>query len=140
MADALRARRIGLAAGLGAAAASAAAAVVLFVYPPLEVGFYPRCPLFLLTGIYCPGCGALRAAHALLHGHVLEALDFNVFFVLFLPFLAYAAASRISAATRGRALPTVFLPSRAIWALFCVIVAFTVLRNLPYAPFSVLAP
>lgn len=44
--------------------------------------FYERiplilCPFRLLTGIPCPGCGGLRAAKALLHGEVLQALYIN---------------------------------------------------------------
>ena len=57
-------------------------------YPPLEVHFYPRCPLFVLTGIYCPGCGALWAGHALLHGHLDAAFGYNALFVVDAPFLA----------------------------------------------------
>ena len=123
-----------------AAAASAAAATVLYRYNPLEVGFYPKCILFTLTGIYCPGCGALRASHALLHGHVLTALDYNPLFVVLLPFVAYALAGMALQALTGRRLPTYTLSGRQAKAVFWVVVAFMVLRNLPVYPLSVLAP
>lgn len=129
-----------LGVGLAAAASAAASLSVLFRYNPAEFGFYPRCVLFVATGIYCPGCGALRASHQLLHGDLLGALDYNVFFVLALPFLVYALLSHAMGATLGRRLPSVRLPGRAIWVLFAGIMTFTVLRNLPYAPFSILAP
>lgn len=124
---------------LVAAAPLAAATVVLFRYDPAHFGFYPRCVLFVLTGLYCPGCGALRASHQLVHGNLLGALDYNPFFVVALPFLAYAVAGWATAAL-GRPLPTYRPSGRATWALFAVIVGFTVLRNLPYPPFDVLAP
>ena len=126
---------------LVAAAASAAAAMVLFAFNPMQVGWYPRCVLFLATGIYCPGCGALRAGHALLHGHFLEALDYNPVLVAALPFLAYVLTGRAVEAVSGRRLlPRPELPARAIYGIFALMVVFTVLRNLPYPPFTVLAP
>ena len=122
-----------------AAASLAAATAVLFRYDPAHFGFYPRCVLFAYTGLYCPGCGALRSAHQLVHGNLLGALDYNPFFVLALPFLAYVLLARGLGAL-GRPLPTWRLSGRATWALFAAIMAFTVLRNLPYAPLTVLAP
>ncbi|MFM5905919.1 MAG: DUF2752 domain-containing protein [Micrococcales bacterium] len=38
---------------------------------------WPRCPVYALTGIYCPGCGGQRAVSALLHGDFLGAVDQN---------------------------------------------------------------
>jgi hypothetical protein len=125
------------AAALAAASASAA---VLFRFDPMQVAFYPRCPLFLLTGLYCPGCGALRAGHALLHGELVQALGFNVLFVLALPAFAYVAASRVREAWGGRPLPAPFLPAAGIWGILGLLVGFSVLRNLPFEPFTLLAP
>jgi hypothetical protein len=129
-------RRVLLAA---VGAAGTLGAGVLFSYDPMRVGFYPRCPLYLLTGLYCPGCGALRAGHALLHGHVAEAVDFNVFLVVALPFLVYGLVRRL-APLAGFALPEVQLSGRAVRAVFAAVCVFTVLRNLPWAPFTALAP
>ncbi len=49
---------------------------------------YPRCPVKMLTGLDCPGCGSTRALHALLHGRLLEAWQFN----LWLPVVLLVAA------------------------------------------------
>ena len=38
--------------------------------------------------LQCPGCGATRALAALLHGHVIEAMNFNALITLLLPFAA----------------------------------------------------
>ena len=45
------------------------------------------CPTNALTKIHCPGCGTLRAMHALLHGDVKEALSQNILAVIFIPIL-----------------------------------------------------
>lgn len=123
-----------------AAAGVAAGAAVLWRFDPMRVGWYPRCPSFVLTGLYCPGCGALRAGHALLHGHLGEALGFNAVLVLAAPLLAYVLARRALAAAGGPALPGRRLTGRESWAVVAVVVAFGVLRNLPWAPFTLLAP
>src|SRR5687767_1756229 len=59
--------------------AVAAAAALLYIFDPASTPFYPACPLRALTGLMCPLCGGLRAAHALLHGRVFEALALNPF-------------------------------------------------------------
>ena len=127
------------AAAMGVAAAPAL--VVLYLYNPLAVNFYPRCILFVATGIYCPGCGALRAMHALLHGRILTALDYNALFVIALPFLGWAITAQLLEAWFGRpVLPTVRLSGRMAKAILWVFIIFTVLRNIPIYPFNVLAP
>jgi hypothetical protein len=124
-----------------AAAGAFGALAVLYLYNPMEVGFYPRCLLYVFTGVYCPGCGVLRATYALLHGHVLTALDYNALYVATLPFALYVLAAQVLTAVTGRpVLPVARLSARAAWAIAGVLVAFTVLRNVPVYPFSVLAP
>ncbi len=39
--------------------------------------FYPPCPFRVLTGLECPGCGTMRAGHALLRGRPIEAFRLN---------------------------------------------------------------
>jgi|UPI000689883C hypothetical protein len=62
-----------------------AAAAMLFFFPPARYDFYPQCPVHQIFGILCPGCGTTRALAALLHGHVVEALQLNTLTVLGLP-------------------------------------------------------
>ncbi|HEX8904671.1 MAG TPA: DUF2752 domain-containing protein [Longimicrobiaceae bacterium] len=124
-----------------AATAAAPALAVLYLYNPLQVGFYPRCLLYVVTGVYCPGCGALRAMHALLHGRILTALDYNALFVLSLPFLGYAIAAQGLEALAGRpVLPTRRISGRTARGILWLFIVFTVLRNIPVYPLNVLAP
>jgi hypothetical protein len=127
-------------AWLLATSAAVASVPVLYRFNPLEVHFYPRCPLYVMTGIYCPGCGALRAGHALLHGHLLTALDYNALLVVAAPFLAWALAAQAIHALTGRRIPTHQLSGVESRAIMWVFIAFMVLRNLPIYPLSVLAP
>ena len=127
-------------AWLLATSAAVASVPVLYRFNPLEVHFYPRCPLYVMTGIYCPGCGALRAGHALLHGHLLTALDYNALLVVAAPFLAWALAAQAVQALTGRRIPVHALSGRESKAIMWLFIAFMVLRNLPLYPLSLLAP
>lgn len=107
--------------------------------PPL---WLPRCAFHLATGWHCPGCGNTRAAHALLHGDIAGALRQNVLFVVSLPFLAFLAwRSWMAWVYPGRLRPLRFQWGTAHTAvLVAVLMVYWVLRNMPWAPFTWLAP
>lgn len=49
----------------------------------------PKCIFLATTGFQCPGCGAQRMLHALLHGDVAGAWQYNPFLLLMLPILIF---------------------------------------------------
>lgn len=58
---------IGCMAGIGAG--------YLYFHNPLK---YPLpCLFHVITGLYCPGCGAGRASYNILHGNFLTAFCYN---------------------------------------------------------------
>ena len=126
--------------------ACACAGASLFVYAvdPSRHAVYPQCLLYNATGLYCAGCGATRAVYALLHGRLLDALHDNALFVAALPLLLYLAAIYLLNAWRDNAWPAVFFdPGKLAWrgvAIFLVLIAFMIVRNLPGAPFEWLRP
>lgn len=69
--------------GIGAIAVLA----LLCFFDPSTSVIFPPCPTNALTSLYCPGCGTLRAMHALLHGDLKEALSQNILAVIFIPIL-----------------------------------------------------
>jgi hypothetical protein len=82
----------------------------------------------------------LRAIHQLLEGNLGQALAFNPFAVIALPFLIYGMASYASFRMRGFYLPHVLVGAKWIRALGIAIVIFGIARNLPMYPFHLLAP
>lgn len=68
--------------------------VFLYFYNPQDIPFFPRCPFYALTGYKCPGCGTLRAIHALLHFRIAEAFNLNPFMLLSIPVMAGMLISR----------------------------------------------
>lgn len=118
--------------------AAVVAASTLYVLDPNRPGHYPTCPFLAVTGLYCPGCGSLRATHDLLHGDLAGALARNPLAVLAVPYLLLAFVTFVLRATGRPAPRSTSLPAWVIWTLLVVVLAYTVLRNLP--GFSVLSP
>ena len=118
------------------AAVLAGLALVFFVDPATH-SYYPPCIFHAVTGLYCPGCGSLRALHQLLHGNLRAAMSLNPLFVLILPYLGYSLWLLSRDLIRGRSLVSeVRLHPAMVWAMLAIIVAFGVLRNLPFYPFT----
>lgn len=114
------------------AAAAALAAVlalcVLYAFDPAATSWMPQCPSHWLTGYDCPGCGTLRAVHAILHGDIAAAWHYNaaVFFAVPL-----AIALAVAPHTGPRSCLRRLADSRwTPWAVFAALVAWTLVRNL----------
>lgn len=120
---------------LSLVAAALAAGVVLVLVNPFAAGsILPPCPFHEITGLYCPGCGTTRALHALLHGSFPLALSMNplaVVAIVLMPVLLWNGLNP------GRMWMSRLSDAR-IWLV--LVVAFAVLRNLPWEPFVRLAP
>ncbi len=123
-----------------AVAGLAVGAVILLrnVNPYAQHSALPGCPLYALTGLYCPGCGSTRCLYSLVHLDWHGALAMNPLLVTALPFLLLMLLH--GAGVRMRWLNPVMrvLASPVFWLV--LLVGYAVLRNLPWAPFSWLAP
>lgn len=98
---------------------------------PNQPGHYPVCPLLYYTGVYCPGCGGLRSAYAVAHGRFGAALGCNALAVAGYLLFAVVWAVWCVRALRGRP----FRPGLGRghwWAVWGLMIAFTVVRNLPF--------
>ena len=122
--------------GLGVPAAALAG--LWFLY---RFGNPFPCVFHKLTGLYCPGCGAGRALSALLHLHLVDAIDYNVFFVMALPLAAYYLLKKYIVLVFHRdPLPIFSTSLRTYNIVMLVILGFWILRNIPVFPFTLLAP
>ncbi|MFI5682641.1 DUF2752 domain-containing protein [Streptomyces sp. NPDC051636] len=125
------ARRGRLAVPAGILTAVAGAFAYVGAVDPNQPGHYPVCPLLRYTGLYCPGCGGLRSAHAFVHGDLLTALQDNAAAVA--GYLDFAALWTVWVvrAVRGRPLRIDPAPAQ-LWAAGALLLVFTVVRNLPF--------
>ncbi|WP_042367060.1 DUF2752 domain-containing protein [Streptacidiphilus neutrinimicus] len=119
--------------GLGAAATAYVGAV-----DPNRPGHYPGCPFLALTGWWCPGCGGLRAVHALTRGELRVALHDNVLVVALCGFTVSFWALWALRSLRGRPRPALRLSRPWLLSAALLVLAFTLVRNLPTGAF--LAP
>lgn len=109
--------------GIGAIAVLA----LLCFFDPSTSAIFPPCPTNALTSLYCPGCGTLRAMHALLHGDVKEALSQNILAVIFIPILPAIYF-----------FPKYFRKPIVPAAMLAIFIIYAILRNTE--TFSFLAP
>ncbi|WP_375256516.1 DUF2752 domain-containing protein [Streptomyces sp. PKU-EA00015] len=129
------ARRV--AAPLAALTGVAAAFAYVGTVDPNEPGHYPVCPLLRFTGVYCPGCGGLRSAHAFIHGDLGTALGANAAAVVGYAVFAVVWVLWLVRAVQGRPLRIGLAPGWW-WVTGGALLIFSVVRNLPFG--SALAP
>ncbi|WP_406081843.1 DUF2752 domain-containing protein [Micromonospora sp. NBC_00858] len=96
----------------------------------------PTCLLKLTTGLDCPGCGGTRALWYVLHGDLPAAARHHFLFIFALPFLAYLFVAWAGNQAFGWRLPELRISSKVIGGFLAAWLAFSVLRNLPWAPFT----
>lgn len=114
--------------------------VLMCLTGPESHRWIPGCPFHELTGLYCPGCGSMRALDALVAGRPGDALRSNA---LLMPSLALVLTGlAVEIVHPGRApfrvgsRPSLIAGKASLIA----VVVFTVLRNLPLEPCRWLIP
>jgi hypothetical protein len=115
--------------------------VVLYYYAnPGSSIFYPKCPLYATTGIYCPGCGSQRATHNLLNFNLVGVAKQNLLYILGIILIAYHLTIKaINYIFNKNIYNIIYHPITPIIVLI-VTILFWILRNLPFYPFTLLAP
>ena len=119
-------------AGLGAA--------VVALFEPSTSSFFPACPLLTYTGFACPGCGLTRGFHALFHGDVVTALDYNALIPLWAGIFGYLAVAGIIFGVTGRSLKLGVLRPGWLFTLLGLLIGFGIVRNIPVYPLTLLFP
>ena len=115
-------------------------AVLFFVLNPAEHEVFPRCLFNSITGYYCPGCGSQRAIHSLLHLNFAGVVSNNFLFIPAMLLIIYHYLFPYFNRFFNWKLPNIFYFKSTPWIIFAVVILFWVLRNIPFYPFSALAP
>jgi len=92
----------------------------------------PVCPLALVAGIPCPGCGLTRATLSLLHGDLQAALRFHPLVLLLTPLFSFAMFEVARRYVVNDASRTSWLHTRAFdglaWALLALVLGVWLAR------------
>lgn len=119
---------------------SVAALAMVSAFPPSQFNFYPKCMMYQWTGLHCPGCGGTRAVHELSQGRLQDAIRMNALVILFLPILMAALVWQYFAHDQKKPFFQLVTGPKSAWAIAILVIGFGVLRNIPIAPFTWLAP
>lgn len=112
-------------------AAGVAAAALLRARDPHESGSYGYCPILLITGRPCPGCGGLRSVSDLTRGDLVGAISSNVLAVVLVGVLTVAWVGWVLRRWRGRGGGMFAVNERRGYAVLALAIVFGVLRNTP---------
>ena len=114
--------------------------VALLFFSPQGGAGIP-CIVNHFTGFYCAGCGASRALRSVLHLQFYKAFRYNPFLVVLLPFIGVYVAARMFdyIKTGGNNIDARLSFKLLLWVAVLLVV-YSVLRNLPFFPFYLLAP
>lgn len=123
----------------GALALLGCALLIISARPPIN-GAYPVCPFHAVTGLYCPGCGSLRATYQLLRGNIAGAFGLNPLLLVMSPVLSYVPLSWVWRMITGRGFPELSPPTWMTWAILVVIIAYWIARNIGCYPLTLFAP
>jgi len=118
----------------------AAAALFFYFHNPEKSLFFPKCPFYVFTGCYCPGCGSQRAVHSFLHLRVGDSLSSNFLLFPATLFITYHYIRPLINNRFGLHLPNLMYKKSTPWIILVIVVLFGILRNIPFVPFIWLAP
>ena len=121
---------------LGLALPAAGALVLLYMRLG---GAGLKCPVYELTGLYCPGCGSGRAVYSALHGRFAESFRYNpVLYLLGIPAAAVFLHEYLRLVFPGLGLRPVHISRGVALGVTLALLVWMIVRNLPMC--SVLAP
>lgn len=103
-----------------------------FLFNPSTSIFFPKCPFYIMTGLFCPGCGSQRAIHDMMHLNIFEAINHNA-----LMFFTFTFGIGLYLYSKKKFSDLIYHPKSPL-IIFGIIFLFGVLRNLD--KFHFLAP
>ncbi len=101
-------------------------------FDPSGYAFFPKCPVYTITGYQCPGCGSQRAFYNLFQGNYMTAFRYNPLMFILIPYIIFGIYVEYIAnlsSKRILRLRSIFYGKWAVLILAVVIIAYTMIRN-----------
>lgn len=132
-------KKMRIALVLCAGAVCAVGAFYLYHHNPHS---YPLpCIFYMMTGLYCPGCGAGRACYSILHLQFKDAFCYNPLMTILLPLIGlYITARAVDWMFTGGNHVDRRISAKLLGWILAIVFVYGVLRNIPVFPFTLLAP
>ena len=93
--------------------------------------FYPVCVLTKITGLYCPGCGTMRAFRSLAAFDFESAFLYNPFlFLIVIPLFIYMSVIYMMRAISGKQIPSLLSSHRVALSVLALIIGIFIFRNI----------
>lgn len=110
--------------------------ILIFIYRnynPSNSNYFLKCPFLYTTGYKCAGCGSQRAVHALLNFDIKNAIYYNIFLVVTIPYILLGFYLEIRKKTSDKLtkLHRRLYGLKAIIVIFIIILLFWFIRNTP---------
>ncbi|WP_177165208.1 DUF2752 domain-containing protein [Epilithonimonas hominis] len=104
--------------------------VIYYFFDPTKSDWFLRCPLKVITGYECAGCGVQRSFHSLLHLRFLEAFRYNALFVLSILYFLFLIILKYSESFRSKKkLLNFFFSKKWLFFLIIIVLLFSLLKN-----------
>ena len=103
-------------------------------FNPEDHPFFPKCPVYVLTGYKCPGCGSQRAFYHLFHGNIVTAFKYNPLILIVAPYILTGIYLEYIAGKTNRwkvNLYNFLFGKKSLLVIALIIILFTILRNSP---------
>ncbi|OJU12279.1 MAG: hypothetical protein BGN88_03905 [Clostridiales bacterium 43-6] len=111
-----------------------------FIFQPNTLFSLPKCVLNETTGLFCPSCGATRMAVHLLKLQVWDAIKNNLLIFFTFSYLCFLYILWHVCLFKNKKFPQIYFNNKILFAYVTVVILFSVLRNIPYFPFTLLQP
>jgi len=101
---------------------------------PHQQGSWGVCPSYAILGIYCPGCGGMRAVNDLTNGEVRAAISSNALALTLMPLVVLWWLTRLRNQWRGSTVvPLARQHATALtYGVGGVAIVFAIVRNTPW--------
>lgn len=98
---------------------------------PEQTIWVPKCLFYYATGWQCPACGTQRAIHQLLHFHLREAVAYNAFLFVSIPYLSLLIWTKLDGEEKKQSRLQAFCQSkRVVYGYVTLILIWWIGRNL----------
>lgn len=104
---------------------------ILFILDPEKTLLMPKCPFYVFTGLKCPSCGIQRAIHSLLHFEIIQAIKYNFFLVLSIPYaVLLVIVTWLDPNNKMKRIKSFCYSNKTVYSYLFVMMTWCVVRNI----------